>query len=276
MIEPLGWAKSIFERGYKYVFLSSGVTAETASYSLYGFIKTLPEEIRPKTYVITVSTLLIDTSFGKGWRTYAKELGMEELLYEEFSPTATDLTPLYLKVKELKPDLVFVSCINEPTLMLAVRTMNKLGITPKVIYGLDTFGIPRIRKELGPLAKYIMFDVTYHPTFPFPGAKEFAERFKKAAGYLPETHSATSFAACQLLQAAVEGTRSLDNDKIREYLLTHEIMTIQGPMSFNPNGTPKKPVVYHAQWQEREETYEILWPPEYKTADAVYPFKWGA
>jgi len=275
MIEPLGWSPTIFQRGYKYLFLSSGVTCANASHSLYEFILSLPPEQRPKNYVVTVSSLLVDITFAEGWRKYyAPKLGLTELLYEEFPPSATDLTSLYMKVKNLNPDIVFVSCITEPTLILAIRTMHTLGITPKIIYGLDTMGILRVKKDLGDLGKHLMFDSTFQPTLPFPMAREFSEGFKKATGYLPETHGATSFVACQILEQAVEGTQSLDNNKIREYILTHSFSTIQGPMSFNEDGTPKTFTIYHAQWQENPEMYEIVVGP-YKTSEPVYPFQWG-
>ena len=60
----------------------------------------------------------------------------------------------------------------------------------------------------------------------------------KAAGVDPLGYylGTWGYAYAELLGKAVEGAKSLNDDKIAEYLRTHTIDTIMGPVKFGKNG----------------------------------------
>jgi branched-chain amino acid transport system substrate-binding protein len=276
MVEPLGLSSAIFTRGYKYIFVSSPSLIDNASICLVRWINdNLADSQRPKTYAVIIASDLVSVSYFNGFKnTYAPQAGLQNVFSEQYPVGTTDLTPLILKVKQANPDIVFLSSIDEPSIILAIRTMKRLDFKPKLFYGLDTLGLPRVRQELGNMTENIMFNVFFHPSVKYPVASDFISIYRTTHNNIPEGHSAQAFAAGQILQQAVEGTKSLDNEKIRDYLLTNRLSTVYGPMEFRENGTPKNPVDMLGQWQNGQ--IVILWPSNVATAKQVYPFEWGA
>jgi branched-chain amino acid transport system substrate-binding protein len=79
-----------------------------------------------------------------------------------------------------------------------------------------------------------------HPPFTDdPTAAEFVKLFNERAAKagLPdtavETQAAASYSAWQVLEAAVNGAQSLDDQKIADWLKNHQVKTIQGVLRFD-------------------------------------------
>ena len=86
----------------------------------------------------------------------------------------------------------------------------------------------------------------------------------------------------QVLAQAVEATKTLDENKLAEYMHSHPFSTIVGDLAFGPEGewTAARPiwVQYHdirghdvEQFREPK-TVTILAPEKYKTGTMVYPY----
>jgi branched-chain amino acid transport system substrate-binding protein len=86
----------------------------------------------------------------------------------------------------------------------------------------------------------------------------------------------------QILGDAVAGAKTLDNDKLAEYMHSHSSQTIVGEIAFGPDGewTEARPIwaQYHGikgtdieQFREPK-TVSILAPAKYKTGEFIYPY----
>jgi branched-chain amino acid transport system substrate-binding protein len=86
----------------------------------------------------------------------------------------------------------------------------------------------------------------------------------------------------QILEQAVAATKTLDNDKLAQYMHGHPFETIVGDIAFGPDGewTEGRPIwaQYHGikgsdieQFREPK-TVTILAPPQYKTGEMIYPY----
>ena len=108
--------------------------------------------------------------------------------------------------------------------------------------------------------------VTWLPSDPRPMSKKFYEDFKKRFKVEPEYHSAGGYACGQVLAQAVEKTHSLDQNKIRDAVLSMTFDTVMGPLKYGEDGLPIAtfPVT---QWQNG--VPELVFPPEAKTKDAI-------
>ena len=240
-------------------------------------MNTLPASQRPKTYGIAIATDTISQALAKGFEGFANQAGMTEVINEQFAPSAIDLTDVFLKVKQANPDALLLSSISNPSIILAIRTMRQLNLTPKVIFGLDTMGLPEIHQTLGGLMENLMFDEVYFPTSGFlnyPQGRQFLTAFKASYGSEPETHTAIAFACGQILQQAIVGSGSFDNDQVRNYIVGHTFNTVYGPISFKSNGLPANPTDILVQWQNSR--MHCVFPTQLANATAIYPFKWGA
>ena len=79
-----------------------------------------------------------------------------------------------------------------------------------------------------------------------------------------------------------EGSKGLDQDKLADYLRSHTFKTIVGDVKFGANGEWAEPRVLEVQFRgikandveqfKDASTEVILWPPELKTGDVVYPY----
>jgi branched-chain amino acid transport system substrate-binding protein len=86
-----------------------------------------------------------------------------------------------------------------------------------------------------------------------------------------------------VLQQAVEGTKSLDQDKLADYLRTHTFKTVAGDVKWGSNGEWVESRVFQVQFQgvksndvdqfKDPKTEVILWPPSLKTGDVIYPYE---
>jgi branched-chain amino acid transport system substrate-binding protein len=91
-----------------------------------------------------------------------------------------------------------------------------------------------------------------------------------------------AYSDMQVLGQAIEGTKSLDQDKLADYLRTHTFHTIVGDIAFGANGEWTRPRVLAVQFQgitgheidqfKDPKKEVILWPPDYKSGDLRYPY----
>src|SRR5438309_455341 len=154
-----------------------------------------------------------------------------------------------------------------------------------------TFGIPSLAKydaqfptwSLGPdpmvqapEAKNALAATIFEEHPPFinnPGAAEFVQRFHERAAKagLPytgvETQAAASYSAWQVLEAAVNATKSLDDKVLAEWLRKNRVDTIQGKLRFDGPSNYGDDLMRVKQVQNGR--WVVVWPKEYAAQGAV-------
>ena len=120
-----------------------------------------------------------------------------------------------------------------------------------------------------------------------PEALAFIKDYQAKAGpagvdalgyYLPPF----AYGYMQVLQQAVEGAKSLDQDKLADYLRSNTFKTVVGDVGFGPNGEWSEARVMEVQFRDvksndvtqftNPNAEVILWPPALKTGDIAYPY----
>jgi branched-chain amino acid transport system substrate-binding protein len=123
-----------------------------------------------------------------------------------------------------------------------------------------------------------------------PEALDFLKRYQAksaAAGvdllgyYLPPF----AYADMQVLQAAVEGTKSLDQQKLADYMRSHTFKTVAGDITFGKNGEWTEARVMEVQFQNvkgndveqfKDPKVEVvLYPPSLKNGNVIAPYAEG-
>jgi branched-chain amino acid transport system substrate-binding protein len=241
----------------------------------------------------TVAMVAADAEFAKtaadGARENAHALGFKIIYDKTYPPTITDLTPVVRAIQAANADVVFVAAYPPDTVGI-VRAANEIGLMPKMFGGtmIGLLATP-IKMTLGPLMNglVIMESFVPAPTFNFPGLHEILKKYgDRAAGQQidPLGHGFVPFgyAAGQILVQAVEGTKSLDHDKIAAYIHANKFSTVAGEISFGKDGEWQQPRTVFTQFQNvapgnldqfRDTKRQIiLWPAQYKTGDIIYPY----
>jgi ABC-type branched-subunit amino acid transport system substrate-binding protein len=192
----------------------------------------------PKTIAVLTSKFPSVHFMSLGAREVAKQRGIKEVLFLEWDFGNLDYGPIAARVKDAKPDFVWVGAIGLEGNQL-LEAMHKIDYTPSEHFYMYPAPGPMSKS---PLAKNALSMTVFEEHPPFteaPGAKEFValyhERAAKAG--IPDTNvevqAAASYTAWQILEAGVRGAGSLDDKAIANYIKTHKIDTIQGKLHFD-------------------------------------------
>jgi branched-chain amino acid transport system substrate-binding protein len=192
----------------------------------------------PKTVAIVTSKFPSVHHISVGAREVLKKRGLTNVLDIEYEFGNRDYGAIAQRVKEANPDFLWGGTNGiDPVLML--EAMSKIDYRPPAQVHLFPAPGPMLKI---PAAQGSLALTTFesHPPFTDDPAiaqfvQTYAERAKEAG--IPYTavdlQSAIMYAAWQVLEAAVNGTKSLDDKTIAAWLKQHEVKTLFGTLRWN-------------------------------------------
>ncbi len=218
-IVPVSVRNTITERGFKYTFRIAAKDAWWAR-DQFKFLK----DMEKKTGVAlkTVAFVYENGDWGVGmaeqWAPLAKEHGYEIVLNEPYPSTASDLTPVVLKIKRAKPDILLLTS-NAADAILLTNTMAAMRVKVKAVIGTGGgHADPMFRQNCGKNAEYMFDVVEWEADLSKPGIPEVNAEFKKRHGFGLAGESVDAFASVFVIADALERAASTDPEKIREAL----------------------------------------------------------
>jgi branched-chain amino acid transport system substrate-binding protein len=240
----------------------------------------------------TVALASEDAEFARnaceGARNNAKTYGVKIVYDKTFPPGTTDFSPIVRAVQAANADLV-VFCSYPLSSVGIVQSASELGLKPKLMGGAmvglqATVFKDRLKSKLNGIVNYETWVPS--PKLMAP-AKAFFEKYQeraKAAGVDPLGYylGGWGYADFQLIGEAIEGAKSVNDDKVADYLRTHEFKTIMGDIRFGANGEWTKSQFMQVQYHDitdasnletwRGMSYQtVVAPDDLKTGDVVYP-----
>jgi branched-chain amino acid transport system substrate-binding protein len=106
----------------------------------------------------------------------------------------------------------------------------------------------------------------------YPGAREFAEKYKALYGDYPSYHGPEAYSALYIVKDAIERARSLDPADIRNAMKETKMMTIFGPIQFqDKDGYQNQNFMETLVLQVIKGEHETVWPESTASANYVYP-----
>src|SRR5262245_13600869 len=241
----------------------------------------------------TVAIVSADAEFAKtaadAARDNAKARGFNIVYDRSYPPPTTDFLPVVRAVQAANPDIVYVAAYPPDTVGI-LRAANEINLVPKMFGGaMIGMLVTPIKLQLGPLANGLVIAESFvrAPSFEFPGVADVFKRYQAKAvgqGVDPLGHGFVPFgyAAGQVLAQAVEATKSTDHDKLADYIRGNTFKTVVGDVAFGKDGEWAKSRQLFTQFQNVAPSdleqfragskQVILWPPEYKTGDMIYPY----
>ena len=262
----------------------------SAAFSKGFFEVAAAQNPKPQTLAIVAADAEFPHNAADGARKNAKEAGLKIVYDKTYPPNTTDYTPIVRAVDAANADVVF-SASYPPDAVGMVRAANEIGLKAKIFGGgLVGLQYASIKQQLGPQMNGIVNYDFWEPakTLQFPGVLEFLNKYQTRAAsegvdplgyYLPPF----AYANLQVLQAAVEATKSLDQDKLADWLHKNTIKTVIGDVQFGANGEWKEARVLQVQFHDvqpgsdleqwkTDAKQTILWPDQYATGKASYPY----
>ena len=225
----------------------------------------------PKTVAVVTSKFPSIHFMTQGAREVMKKRGLSEVLFLEWDFGNRDFGPIANRVKDAKPDFVWVGAIGLDGNLL-LDAMKKIDYAPPQHFYLYPSPAQLVAS---PDARNALSVTIFEEQPPFtsaPGAAEFVrlyrERATKAnlADPSVETQAAASYTAWQILEAGVNATRSLDDKAIGAWLKANRVDTIQGKLRFNGAGNFGDDLMRIKQVQNGQ--WVVVWPKEVTSGGA--------
>ncbi|MGC2412435.1 MAG: amino acid ABC transporter substrate-binding protein [Stellaceae bacterium] len=244
---------------------------------------------KPKTLAIVGADAEFQRKATDSARSHAKAAGLNIVYDRAYPPTTVDFTPIVRAIGAAQPDLVYLASYPSDTVGF-LRAVNEVGLKTNMLGGgLAGLAAAAIKMQLGEAANGVVNIELWEPvkTMQFPGVMDFIKKYQAKAGaegvdplgyFLPPF----AYSELQILGQAVEATKSLDENKLVEYMHSHPFQTIEGEIAFGPEGewTEARPIwtQYHGikghdvdQFREPN-TVTILSPAKYATGELIYPY----
>ncbi len=253
-------------QGFQYLFSPFPKSQDMASDIFTMLNEYLPEGERPTRVAIFQEQTDWGIELGNLWREQAAAQGYEIVVDEEYSVGSSDFTDLILKAKEADAELL-LSLPIPPDGITIQRQMAELDYTPKFQFTIRAPDVPTWG-DLGTAGDYVALAPGWHSGMAYDGVAELNEKHMEMMGRPADPIVGPAYAAVQILADAIERAGSLDHDAIRDAIAATDMGTVIGPVTFREDGTG---VVNAPILQYQGGKIELIYPPEFATADIVYP-----
>ncbi|HEX5467631.1 MAG TPA: amino acid ABC transporter substrate-binding protein [Gaiellaceae bacterium] len=268
-VEPAGGSPEMFSRGFKYLFFAQQATAEHQADLFSEWAAGLPADQKPK----TAAYVIADDPFGgpvaEGIQSKLEAAGVQTVYSKVYPPETTNFDAIAAAVAAQKPDVIAQGSAGLADGVGLIRALRKVGYSPKQLFQASTPSFADQYSDAIGLdnTEGVFYAVSYHVDAPTPGNKEFLDAYRAKFDTDPPEDAADAYAAAQVLQAAVEGVGSIDDQTaLADWLRENSVDTILGTLSWDDTGAPEQAFLL-AQWQNGDE--EIVLPEEAATSDTI-------
>lgn len=263
-----GSADEITEQGWDYVFRINQPVSDYAK-SLIDFFR---EVVQPERVAIIYENSMFGQSGSREFTDEILEIGWKIVSSASYEPGATDFKPIINQAKASNPDVVYmIAYVNEAARLM--RQAKDLDFNPKIFAGAAAgFTVPEFGKLAGDAAENVVSASLWTPQVSYPGAKEFAEKYRNKFGVEAGYHAAEAYASIYVVADALKRAKELTPKGIREALTKTNMMTAFGPVKFGSHGKKTQQnalPTYVVQWQKG--SLESIWPPVVAAKPYVYP-----
>jgi branched-chain amino acid transport system substrate-binding protein len=253
------------------------------------FEAAMAQNPKPQTVAIVAADQEFSGNAADGARDNARKAKLKIVYDKTYPPSTTDFSPIVRAIAATNPDLVVV-CSYPPDSVGIVKAVNEIGFRPKMIGGaMVGLQATALKAQLGPMLNgFVNYDMWLPvPKMQFPGVEALIKKYQARAqaegvdtlGYYM---APWGYAQLQVLQQAIEGTKSLDDKKLADYIRTNTFKTVLGDVKFGKDGEWAQPRMLQIQFHDVKSndveqframnTQTVVTPAEYKSGNVIYPF----
>ncbi len=235
----------------------------------------MTDVVKPQSVAILYENTNFGSSGSREFQQSCEKLNLKVVMNEGYQSGGVDFTPLLVKVKQANPDVVYmISYLMDASLLM--KQSMELKLSPKIFVGGGAgFTLPEFVDNAGKAANMVYSATLWYQTLPYPGAKQYYDKFVALNKMPTEYHGAEAYAAAHVIADALKRAKSLGPDDVRDSLAKTDMMTVFGPVKFvayeNMTNQNKLPT-YLVQWIDGK--LELVWPKEMASKPYVYPIDW--
>lgn len=274
MINAHGSAEGMYSAANRYTF---SIISPARSY-LQGVID-MVRRYRPAAR--TVALIGADEPFAReviaGADRHATANGLEVVYRGLYQLNAVSVGDTLLPVRDVQPDVLLVAGHLQDAI-LVVRQARELGIRPALVAFTSGPSTPEFRDNLQSYADYMVGATQWTSALSYRGAGLWPTSEAYAADFLrvyPDYgqvpyQTAESTAALLVLQAAIAQAGTTDREAVRNALVTLNLMTFYGPVTFDARGVNVTKPMAVEQWFPDGKRYTVF-PPEVAERTPIFP-----
>jgi branched-chain amino acid transport system substrate-binding protein len=242
MVEGNGASRSLFNKGYKYLFAVLSTSEQYLAESINLAAEQAKKAGKDPSSVkvaIAVENDPFSMDIRAGVIDDAKRWGMKVVIDDKLPKELTDMTATLTKVKALKPDVLVVSGHSKGA-VLAVRQTAQMKVDVPML-AITHCEAADVIGKFGADADYTLCatqwaeTMTYKDDY-FGSAGDYYEDFNKEYGYAPPYQAAESTAAVLVYVDALKRANSFDTEKVRDALAATKLQTFYGWVDFDETG----------------------------------------
>jgi len=281
MVEAEGASRSLFNKGYKYLFAVLS-TSEQYLASAVTLAEEMAEKEGKKAGDIKVAIAVENDPFSLDIRAGVKEdaerLGMKVVIDEKLPRDLSDMSAILTKVKLLKPDLLVVSGHSKGA-ATAVRQIEEQNIRVPMI-AVTHCEAADVTGNFGKAANDILCSTQWAETLSYEDPifgtaanyeKEFKDNYPEYKEKKVPYQTAQASAAVYVFKDAFERAGTLDKDAVRDAISETDMQTFYGAIKFSEAGNNiAKPMVLR-QIQNGE--YNVVAPSDFASHKLNWPRK---
>jgi branched-chain amino acid transport system substrate-binding protein len=256
-----------------------------------GFFDTaMAQTPKPQSVAIVAADQEFSRNASDGARENAKKAGLKIVYDKSYPPSTTDFAPIVRAIQATNPDLV-VLCSYPPDSVGLVRSINEIGFKPKFVGGAMVGPqATALKTQLGPaLNGFVNYDFWLPvPKMMFPGVEALIKKYQARApaegvDLLGYYMAPWGYAQLQVLQQAIEATKSIEDKKLADFIRANSFKTVLGDVRFGKNGEWAESRVLQVQFHDIKGndveqfrtmgTQTLLTPEAYNSGSVVFPFE---
>ncbi len=255
------------------------------------FEAAMAQNPKPQTVAIVAADQEFSRNSSDGARENANKAKLKIVYDKTYPPSTTDFSPIVRAIAATNPDIVVI-CSYPPDSVGMVKAVNEIGFKPKQIGGaMVGLQATALKMQLGPMLNgFVNYDMWLPVTkMQFPGVEDLIKKYQARAqaegvdalGYYM---APWGYAQLQVLAQAIEGTKSIEDKKLADYLRANTFKTVVGDVKFGKDGEWAQGRVLQVQFHgvnkgndveqfRAMNTQTVVTPAEYKSGDVVYPYE---
>ena len=276
-------------RGLKNVFRTEIDATGFGWYNVEFIAKHLAHRLGKKPNELRIAYLSEDSSYGQGVTEAARlrakqEFGMQEVAVEYYTFTTNDLTPVILKLKSAKPDILHHIARNQDAILFWRQAREQNFLVQAVVHaGATGYGSPDFGKAFGNDGNGPFALLEPGPGFVIEKMRPEGQRIERAFREAVKAHTGSDIPAgghqlaaggLWLLKLVLDAAKTDDLEKFRAAVMAMDLpvgSAINGwGVKFDETGQNQNARVQHYMLQWQGGQLVTVWPEEFTTNRAKW------
>lgn len=254
-----------YQRGLKYMWGTPYPIVPLWSERYFDMLKTVDPQ--PKTIFFVTHDNPVMKSITDVWSKRAEAQGIKVIGTEMFSPDLKDFTAIILKIRQARPDIVYISSFDNVSVPL-VQQIRQQRIKAMDVH--HTMVTGALAKQTGKDTEGMSGELPWYPGIKGDYA-DLADRVLRKAGIdmFQTIFTMGRLTSYLVMVEAIEKAGAVDREKVRAALFKGKFKAPAGVVEFDETGFPISNGAFTLQIQSGKVV--IVWPKESATGTLQWP-----